>query len=210
MPRILTGAVAVYAVWALIIGLVIGSTPVAASHWGGSVTNFVDNDVETQGCHDSPYYFNPIYGWARSCNGGHDVASSPFSPNVYIGGYFWSSATVTATAFYDVYYNSNCTSWAGREYRNAFEITVPTGTAGIAFHHLGNYHYGVGAVLGNGTHIGEQANWGAPVYFCSGQLASTGAHIHAEAARDGVPDDSQLVDAWLFDNGHPFVQFRHP
>jgi len=207
MPRILVSALAVCL---LIASMIATATPAAASHWGGSVTNVVDNDVETQGCHDTPYYFDPAFGWARTCNGGHDIASSPFSPNVYIRGYFWSSASVTATAGYTVYYNSNCTSPAGTEYRNAFEITVPTGRAGIAFHHLGNYHYGVGASLPNGTHIGEQANWGAWVYFCSGQLASTGPHVHTEAARDGVPDDSQLVDAWLFDNGHPFVQFRHP
>lgn len=65
---------------------------------------------------------------------------------------------------------------------------------GVAFHHMGNYHYAINSVVNNGTEVGEMANWGATVYYCSGLRASTGPHVHTEAAEVGT----NFSDTWGF------------
>lgn len=207
----------VLVVIATVLAISLVGTSVYATHWSGSVTDVVNSSVETTGCHDTPYYFNPSFGWARTCNGGHDISNSPVSVNIYLRGYNWNSGTIVNAQGRTVYTDQFCGSPRGTEYNNAWQITVPTnptiGTIGIGYHHMGNYHYGVGSNVANGTHVGEMANWGQWVYYCDGTLASKGPHVHTEAARDGNPDDSQLVDQWAFGStppNFPYIGYSHP
>lgn len=203
--RLLVGGLA-----ALVI--LAASTIALATHWQGSVTDIVDNSVQTQGCHGSPYYFNPIYGWSRSCAGAHDISNSPVSVNIYIRGYGqptnWTSASIVNAQGVRVYSDRSCATLRGTEYNNAWQISTPDGTIGLGYHHMDNYHYPVGQTAVNGAHIGEMANWGHDVYYCDGSLASTGPHVHMEAARDGT-----LLDAWDFGGSppqFPFIRYWHP
>lgn len=197
-------------------------TYVRAGHWEGSVVDVLNSSFQTTACHDDPDFFQTIYGWVRSCSGGHDIANNYSSANVYLRGYVWpnppNSATMAGLRQNPVYRDSTCPSQQqaeGTEYSNAFTIAVLTGKAGIGFHHMSNYHYAydptVPTTVPNGAHVGEQANWGVWVYYCpTGKLASKGPHIHAEAGTDGSPDDSYLSDVWMLNNGVPFVHYHHP
>ena len=205
MPRLIQVPIAIVA---LVVALVAQGTAAHAT-WAGSVTDFVDSSVETQGCHDSPYYFNPVYGWTRSCQGAHDVSNSPVSVNEYIRGYVWNTATIVNAQGNSVYADQFCGTLVGTEYNNAWQISVPPGTIGIAFHHMGNYHYAINSTVNNGTHIGEMASWGRTVYYCSGALASTGPHCHCEAAEVGT----NFSDSWQFGGtapNFPYVSYNQP
>lgn len=207
-PRVFVLSVGVLALVAALVG------PAAyATHWAGSVTDVLNSSYETTPCHGSPYYFNPIYGWARTCNGAHDIANGYVSANIYIRGYVWNSAYIVNAQGNTVYADQFCGTPVGTEYNNAWQIDVPTGIAGIGYHHMSNYHYAINSTVPNGTLVGEQANWGRYVYYCSGSLASTGPHVHTEAAREGIPDDSYLIDTWMFGSSppnFPFIRFEHP
>lgn len=195
----------------LVALLVTGLATARAGSFVGSVTDVLDNSTETQACHDSPYYFNPIYGWARTCNGGHDIATNNAGSNpwVYIKGYNWTNATIVNAQSNAVYQYTNCTGFLGYEYNNAWQISVSSGTIGIGFHHMSNYHYAINSTVTQGTHVGEAATWNVRAYYCSGSLASTGTHIHTEAARDGTPDDTYLVDSWAFGGTAPSFPYIH-
>lgn len=180
-----------------------------AATWSGSVTDVLDSSYQTQGCHDNPYYFNPIYGWTRSCSGAHDIGNGYANANIYIRGYVWTSAQIVNAQGNNVYYDTGCSSLAGVEYNNAWQIAVSAGTIGTAFHHMSNYHYSVNSTVGNGTHVGEQANWGAYVYYCSGSLASQGPHVHTEAAEVGT----SFSDTWAFGTSspnYPYISYTQP
>jgi hypothetical protein len=203
----------------LMVATVVTSTHLSAltaraTHVNASVTSPLDSSYETATCHGLPFYFKTIYGWARSCSGGHDIGNGGSSANVYLRGYNWANGRIVNALYDDLYTDGTCPpnqQPIGRQWNNAWQITLLTGTAGAAYHHMSSYYYGIGSVVSNGTLIGQQANWGVPVYYCpSKQLASDGPHIHMEAATDGTPDDTYLVDTWGLDNGVPYVNYRHP
>lgn len=112
---------------------------------------------------------------------------------MYIRGWNWSSAKITSAYGNYVYTSTTCDGTVFTEYGNRWEVTLSDGTAGAGFHHLSGYTYEPVDVVSNGSAVATQANWGSgyPVYYCSGALASTGPHIHMEAARNG-----SLTDAW--------------
>jgi hypothetical protein len=207
--------IAIIANIALLVSMLSAGTPALAT-WDGSVTDIVNSSQETTGCHDNPYYFNPIYGWTRSCNGGRDITNTTGDLQIFIRGYVWTSAYVVATTSYPVY-NSTCSAQVGTEYRNAWQIDTPAGTIGIGFHHMGNYHFAVAnppnsQLVPNGQEVGEMASWGQPVYFCSSfpggtaTLASTGYHSHTEAAEVGT----NFSDTWGYDGpGYPYYPYYH-
>lgn len=203
-----------------VVYAVVGSVIAIGTHWEGSITTPLDNSRVTQYCHDTPYWFKPEGGWwSRSCPGAVDIGNAYTSANLYLRGWFWDQALVTAVREPDIYYNNNCTNQVpppGKEYGNAYEVYITgTGTAGAAFHHMSNYHYALNSWVPRGAHVGEQANWGTyPVYYCSGVRASTAPHVHWEAATAGA-----LVDRWGWYNPcaigpgcntDPYVNFRHP
>jgi hypothetical protein len=185
----------------------------AYATWDGSVTDVVGalgTSVETQGCHDQPYYFNPVYGWTRSCQGAHDISDIPLDVNEYIHGYVWSTAQLAAVNSDPIYPDQTCGTPIGYEYHNAWEISVPPGTIGFGYTHMGNYHYVVNSTVSNGTEIGEMANWATyPVYYCNGYTDSTGPHCHCEAAEVGT----NFSDYWSFNGtapNNPFVHYTQP
>lgn len=200
---------AIISALALIVSLVALGGPAAATY-SGSVTDVLDNSIEQTACHGDFYYFNPIYGWTRSCIGAHDIKNNYVSPNVYIRGYVWQTAQIVAAQPTTVYFDQTCNANnAGIEYNNAWQISVSAGTIGVAFHHMSNYHYAINSVVNNGTHIGEQANWGRTVYFCNGAVLSTGPHIHTEGAEVGT----NFSDSWKFDGtppNYPFISYTQP
>ncbi len=201
-------SLAIMSALALIVALVASGAPAAAT-WAGSVTDVVDNSFETTPCHDVPWYFNPIYGWTRSCQGAHDIANNFISPNIYIRGYVWNTAQIVNAQPNNVYFDTGCLSLAGVEYNNAWQIAVPAGTIGVAFHHMRSYLYPINSVVNNGTKVGEQANWGAWVYYCTGKLASQGPHVHTEAAEVGT----SFSDTWMFGTSapnYPFISYSQP
>lgn len=185
-----------------IVIAVASGTYARATHWAGSVTDVLDSSYETTPCHDGAYYFNPTFGWARSCIGGHDIGNGSLNSQVYIRGYNWNEATIVNAQPRQLYRDYTCP--AGQtaiiEYNNAWQISVPTspwpGTIGIGFHHLSNYHYapnnGANSTVPRGTYVADQANWAGqyPLYYCPNRgsldIATNGPHVHTEAARDGT------------------------
>lgn len=213
-----TPLLAALACAALLLGMALASSARAGHTQAISITSPLNDSAISNlvngypNCHGVPEFFNPSYGWARTCGGAYDVGNAYSSANVYLRGYWWTSATVAGVRDNPVYYACGQNP-AGTEYGNAFTTVVQTGTAGAGFHHMDNYHYAFGATVLQGAHVGEQANWGGYVYYCpGGALASTAPHIHWEAARDGSPDDSYLLDTWGWYSGYtaPYVNFRHP
>lgn len=207
MPRALLAGISVLT---LIVALVaVGTT--ARATWSGSFTDVVNNSRETTPCHGGSYYFQAQFGWTRSCIGAHDIANSPVDVRVYVRGYVWTSATIVNAQSTPVFGDpNNCQTPVGYEWNNAWQVSVPPGLIGIAFHHLGNYHYAINSVVANGTQIGEQANWGQPVYYCNVlDAASTGPHTHTEAAAAGT----NLSDSWRFGTSfpdYPFIRYDQP
>lgn len=203
-------------VWVAAVALIaalVGQGTRAYATWDGSVTDVVGSlgtSVETQGCHDQPYYFNPIYGWTRSCQGAHDISDSPLDVNEYLHGYVWTTGQIVNAQGNNVYADTACGTLVGVEYNNAWQISAPPGTIGWAFHHMGNYHYAINSTVSNGTEIGEMADWPTyPVYYCSGSLASTGPHCHCEAAEVGT----NFSDYWSFNGtapNNPYVHYTQP
>src|SRR5687767_7374086 len=99
----------------LVIAILVTSVglgnPARAGHWQGSITTPLNGARVTQLCHDVPYWFKPEWGWTRSCSGGVDTGNAYSSVNVYLRGYFWTQARMSARADFEVYYNANCTGW---------------------------------------------------------------------------------------------------
>lgn len=185
----------------LVLGTLAGATTASATHYLATITWPLNSSGITNECHGGPFYFDPVFGWVRTCAGAKDIGNAGSDKNVYIRGTGWSNSTITAKYNNPVYYNQTCTApAAGLEYGNAWEVYLSDGTAGVAFHHMSNHHYNPGAVVANGTNVGDQADWGARVYYCSGALAADGPHIHMEAARAGA-----LVDEWRTTD----VKFTH-
>jgi hypothetical protein len=186
----------------VVLTLVLAA-PAFASHSAASVTTPLNSSYLTQGCHDQLFYFK---GWYAPCKG-IDIANGTYGDaNVYLRGYYWSTARVVGANRWATYYNSNCTGFAGYEYSNAFEIDLPTGTAGVAFWHLDNYHYNPGSYVSNGTLVGTRAVTTRYKYYCSGRLASTGSHIHIEFASDG-----DLYNQYGSYSGYdPYITYWHP
>lgn len=203
---------AVIASIGLVVSMMFGGSRALAT-WAGSVTDIVNSSVETQGCHDVPYYFKTQFGWTRACNGGHDIANSPVDVNIYIRGYVWTSAYLVDWVSYPVW-DSTCTTQIGTEYRNAWQIDTPAGTAGVGFHHMGTHHYGITTPytsVPNGTEVGEQANWGQTVYYKGATcfVISYGPHVHTEAAEVGT----NFTDTWGFGTqspNYPYISYTQP
>src|SRR5438874_9501861 len=104
MRRVISTSLSVIA---LVVSMMLTAKPVAAT-WAGSVTDVLDSSYETQGCHDAPYYFKPIYGWTRSCSGAHDIGNGYANPNVYVRGYVWTSAYIVNAQGNPVYFDTAC------------------------------------------------------------------------------------------------------
>lgn len=165
------------------------ATTALAGHYFATITWPINSAAITGPCHGGPFYF---VGWGRECPGAYDIGNGGSSASVYIRGANWSTATITAAYGNFVYTATTCDGSIFREYGNRWEVTLADGTAGAAFHHLSNYHYAPVTTVSNGEYVADQANWPLyPVFYCDGQLASTAAHIHMEAARNG-----NLVDTW--------------
>lgn len=175
-----------------VVATLFGATTALASHYFATVTWPTNGSSETNPCHGDAFYFKTSDGWGRSCAGGKDRGNGGSDANVYIRGSNWSQAKLTGAYWNYVYTALTCDGTVHTEYGNAWEITLADGTAGAAFHHLSGHHYTVGSTVSSGTDVADQANWPLyPVYYCSGVKASTGPHIHMEAARKGT-----LLDAW--------------
>lgn len=187
---------------ALALSLILVAQAFALSS-SASVTTPLNSSYLTQGCHDQVFYFR---NWYAPCRG-IDISNGTYGdPNVYLRGYYWSTARVVGADSWPMYYNSNCTSFAGYEYSIAFQIDLPTGTAGVAFWHLDNYHYAVGSVVSNGTLVGTRAVTTTNKYYCSGALASTGSHVHVEFASDG----NLYNEYGSYSGNDPYISYWYP
>ncbi len=179
-----------------------------------SVTDVTDSSYQTQGCHGpTPVWFLPADGWTRSCAiGGFDIANGNASSNVYVRGYVWTAGEVAAYYPNKMYSTPNvaCGTFTDRiEYSVAYYLNTAEGRAGISYHHMDNYHQAVGTAITNPTHVGQEANWGIPVYYCERDTAaSTAPHIHAESGGYGG-----ITDTWAFGStppNFPYINYKHP
>lgn len=174
-----------------VLGMLVTGAPALATHYNATITWPINNVTSVSGCHGDTFYFEES-GWARSCANAKDIGNGASSLTVYIRGSGWSYATITAWYGNKVYPNQTCSGSGYWEYGTRWEVTLADGIAGVAFHHLSGFTYEPPSQVANGYSVATMANHPIyNVYYCSGALAATGAHIHQEAARYGT-----ITDVW--------------